>query len=201
VSTLPFELCVSHYYRGKDANNETKRFHRAIFVITDTSKDTPHGTVFQVIHGRPIFQYMTKADTDITLRQMERYSGKIKIGEVQRGDLDAIEEILRSVEVVRDINSDWNCQAWTREGVRRLVERGFVDEAVADQLEGELSKAEADYVGGLERYVLDGLFESYVFMPSYSRYLQAVTEIGGCNAYSFNTSLAKVSYHDNESSL
>ena len=160
-STQPFELCVSHYYRGKDANNETKRFHRAIFVITDTSKDTPHGTVFQVIHGRPIFQYTTKADTDITLRQMERYSGKVKIGEVQRGDLDAIEGILRSVEVVRDINSDWNCQAWTREGVRRLVERGFVDEAVANQLEGGLSKAEADYVAGLERYVLDELFESY----------------------------------------
>lgn len=145
----PLELCVSHYYRGKDANNEIKPFHRAIFVITDTSKDTPHGTVLQVIHGRPIFEYMTKADTDITLRQMERYSGKIKIGEVQKSDLGAIEEILRSVDVVRDINSDWNCQAWTRDGVKKLAERGFVDETVAYRLDGELSRAEADYVAGL----------------------------------------------------
>ena len=97
-SPRPFELCVSHYYRGKDTNNEPKRFHRAIFVITDTSQDIPYGTVFQVIHGRPIFEYMTMADTDITLRQMERYSGRIKIGEVQRGDVDAIEEILRRVD-------------------------------------------------------------------------------------------------------
>jgi hypothetical protein len=92
---------------------------------------------------------MTKADTDITLRQMERYSGKIKIGEVQKSDLGAIEEILRSVDVVRDINSDWNCQAWTRDGVKKLAERGFVDETVAYRLDGELSRAEADYVAGL----------------------------------------------------
>jgi len=150
-SPRPFELCVSHYYRGKDTNNEPKRFHRAIFVITDTSQDIPYGTVFQVIHGRPIFEYMTKTNIDITLRQMERYSGRIKIGEVQRGDMDVIEEILRNVEVVRDINSDWSCQAWTREGVRRLAERGFVGESVADHLDGKLARAEADYVAGLEK--------------------------------------------------
>lgn len=94
---------------------------------------------------------MTKTNIDITLRQMERYSGRIKIGEVQRGDMDVIEEILRNVEVVRDINSDWSCQAWTREGVRRLAERGFVGESVADHLDGKLARAEADYVAGLEK--------------------------------------------------
>lgn len=153
-SSQPLELCVTHYYRGKDANNETKRFHRAIFVITDSSKDTPHGTVFQVIHGRPIFEYMTKSDTDITLRQMEKYSGRITIGEVHRDDLDVIEGILRSVEVIRDINSDWSCQAWTRDGVRRLVERGFVDGAVADELDAELTTAEAAYIAALDERFL-----------------------------------------------
>jgi len=149
-SPQPFELCVTHYYRGKYVNNETKPFHRAIFAITDSSKNTPHGTVFQVIHGRPIFEYMTKADTDITLGQMEKYSGRIMIGEVHRSNLDVIEDILGGVEVIRDINSDWNCQAWTRDGVRRLVERGFVDKAVADGLDGKLTAAEAAYIAALD---------------------------------------------------
>jgi hypothetical protein len=145
------ELCVTHYYRGKDANNKTKPFHRAIFVITDTSKDMPHGTVFQVIHGRPIFEYMTRSDIDITLRQMEKYSGRIKIGQVQGRDLDDIEEILRGVCVIRDLNSDWSCQEWTRDGVRKLVERGFVGESVGDELDGQLAKAEADYMVELDK--------------------------------------------------
>jgi hypothetical protein len=165
----PLELCVTHYYRGKDANNKAKRFHRAIFVITDpASKDTPHGTVFQVIHGRPIFEYMTKADTDITLRQMEKYSGKITIGEVQRGDLDVIEEILQGVNVVRDINSDWSCQAWTRDGVRKLVERGFVDKAVGDQLDGELTRAETAFIAELDQRYLR--YHSRTCMQSYFRH-------------------------------
>lgn len=120
------EVCVCHYYRGKDVNGIAKGFHRAIFVITDTSCDPPPGQVFQVIHGRPIFEYMTKPDTDVTLRQMERYSGRIKIGDVVKADVDKIEETLRSVEVVRDINSGWNCQAWTRDGVNKLIGLGYV---------------------------------------------------------------------------
>jgi len=98
---------------------------------------------------------MTKSDIDITLRQMEKYSGRIKIGEVQICDLDTVEEILRSVEVIRDINSDWNCQAWTREGIRKLVEQGFVDQSVADQLNGQFARAEADCVAGLGENFID----------------------------------------------
>jgi len=97
---------------------------------------------------------MTK-DTDITLRQMEKYSGRIKIGQVQRCDLDTIEEILRGVDVVRDISSDWNCQTWAKDGVRKLVERGFVDTSVGNQLEEELAKAEAEYVAELEIKILN----------------------------------------------
>lgn len=93
---------------------------------------------------------MTK-HTDITLRQFERYGGRTKIGDVQTSDMDAIEEILRNVEVIRDINSDWNCQAWTRDGVKALSKRGFVDTTVADQLDGALAKTEAYFITGLEK--------------------------------------------------
>lgn len=146
VSKPKLEVCVTFYYRGRDQENNLKDFHRAIFIITEPSNEEPRGTVFQVIHGRPIFEYFTSADTDIRLKQMERYSGRIKIGSVSRGDIGKVERILRGVEVVRDINSSWNCQAWTGEGVQKLVENGLIDAQVPQSLEKELRKAEGEYI-------------------------------------------------------
>jgi plasmid stabilization system protein ParE len=147
-----FELCVTHYYRGRDQNTDAvKRFHRAIFLITDSSSDPPRGTVFQVIHGRPVFEYSTSSDIDITLNQGERYSGRTKISEVRERDITAVEDIMRSLEVVQDISrEDWDCQSWTMEGVRKLVEGGLVDKDILNWLDEELVKSEIAYVASVE---------------------------------------------------
>jgi hypothetical protein len=149
-----FDLCITYYYRGRDKkDNSVKRFHRAIFVVTNKSTNLSRGTVYQVIHGRPIFEYSTSPDVDITLNQNERYSGKIKIGEIGRRDIGRLEEIMRSLEVVRDIDrTDWSCQSWTREGVRRLAEAGFIDEDVPKWLDEELAKGEEAYLASIEQH-------------------------------------------------
>lgn len=144
------ELCVASYYRGKDDDGSVKRFHRAIFIITQSVTETgyPRGTVFQVIHGRPLFEYMTKDEVDIRQRQ-HGYSGRVKIGEVRKKDIKKVEKMLSGLEVVRDINSDWGCQAWTREGVRQLTEHGFVSRERQASLDDELARTEKEYVNGL----------------------------------------------------
>lgn len=92
---------------------------------------------------------MTKDEVDIRQRQ-PGYSGRVKIGEVRKKDIKKVEKILSGLEVVRDINSDWSCQAWTREGVRQLTEHGFVSRERQESLDDELARAENEYVNGLQ---------------------------------------------------
>lgn len=151
LSGEKFEICVTHYYRGRDKDNVVKRFHRAIFVITDNRPEdggavNAYGTVYQVIHGRPIFEYSTTSDVDITLKQAERYSGKVFIGKVSKKDMKKVEQVLRGLEVVRDINSDWCCQEWVREGIKRLAEEGLIDKEVPEWLDDALKDDEGKYL-------------------------------------------------------
>lgn len=145
------ELCIASYYRGKDADGGVKRFHRAIFIITQPITETgyPRGTVYQVIHGRPLFEYMTRDDVDIRQRQ-HGYSGRVTIGETRKKDIKKVEKLLSGLKVVRDIHSDWSCQAWTREGVNKLAENGLVSKERHESLDDELARAENEYVNGMQ---------------------------------------------------
>ncbi|KII93779.1 hypothetical protein PLICRDRAFT_26857 [Plicaturopsis crispa FD-325 SS-3] len=115
-------------------------FHRAIFVLTDPSPaggSSPRETVCQVIHGQPIFEYMT--GERVTLQQTERYSGRIQIGRVRRKDAEKLEKLLRGAVVVTSENDQqWNCRSWTREGVRVLAEAGPIDAKIAGCVEDEV---------------------------------------------------------------
>lgn len=92
---------------------------------------------------------MTKDEVDIRQRQ-PGYSGRVKIGEVRKNAMKKVEKILSGLEVVRDVNSDWGCQAWTRDGVTKLVENGFVSKDRQESLDDELARAEREYVNGLQ---------------------------------------------------
>lgn len=144
-----YDLCITHYYRGKDEKGRIKPFHRAITIVTNASTQPVRGTVFQVVQvNGKLNRYHQLSDADVTLSQIpERYSGSIKIGEVKgKSDMRLVERILKGVPVEQGKTSSWMGQRWTRDGVRKLATAGFVDRACLLRLNDDLGRMETEYL-------------------------------------------------------
>lgn len=144
-----YELCVAHYYRGKDEHGRVKPFHRAITIVTDGASQPARGTVFQVAQSSgKLGRLYQLSDADVTLSQIpERYSGRVKIGEVKgAGEIRLIEHILTSVPVDQALEEQWTGQNWARDGVRKLATAGFVDRAAIARMNDQLARMETEYI-------------------------------------------------------
>lgn len=144
-----YELCVAHYYRGKDEHGRVKPFHRAITIVTDGTAQPARGTVFQVAQSNgKLSRLYQLADSDVTLSQIpERYSGRVKIGEVKgAGEMRLVERILRGVPVDHGPELQWMGRNWARDGVRKLATAGFVDQAAIARMNDELARMETEYI-------------------------------------------------------
>jgi hypothetical protein len=50
----------------------------------------------------------------------------VEIGAIPQDSVDAVEGILKQLEIVKDESAEWNCQSWTEAAFAVLKEKGWV---------------------------------------------------------------------------
>lgn len=129
LSSDKLTIYLATYHRGVG-----KPDHWGILVATsETAED---GQIFQIIHGRPFFEYRS----DDHLPPSSTLKKCPAIGKVKARKIDTIAKALGEIRVVND-DENWNCQNWTREAIAMLEGLGCVAKGTAADIDAILARA------------------------------------------------------------
>ena len=129
LSSPKLTIYLATYTRGIG-----KPDHWAIVIATSgIAKD---GHAFQIVHGRPFFQYRYRPDAQLSASSSLKQCPAI--GKVKASKLDFIDEVLGEIRVVND-DDNWNCQNWTREAIVALEGLGYVTPGTAISIDDILA--------------------------------------------------------------
>lgn len=128
-----FTLSISSYYRGQDwESGEIKPFHWAFFIHTGDKHDPQSPGIAHQLRGMPGGFYYRGPEA-ASLKRSTALKETLEIGQVPDNKLDKITELFRSVEIVKDETSPWNCQDWSLDALMILQAEGFVDEQYSQE--------------------------------------------------------------------
>lgn len=100
-------------------------------IVIARSEDAEDGHTFQIVHGRPFFEYRYRSNARLSASSsLKKYP---TIGKVKKSKISEIDEAPGSIEVINN-DENWNCQNWIREAVMMLENMGHVTKGTAENI-------------------------------------------------------------------
>jgi hypothetical protein len=113
-------------------NNKIPSFFQQFFIHTGDKHDPQSPGIAHQLRGMPGGFYYRGPEA-ASLKRSTALKETLEIGQVPNNKLDRITELFRSVEIVKDETSTWNCQDWSLDALMTLQAEGFVDEQYSQE--------------------------------------------------------------------
>ena len=127
---IKHSLYILTYDRGTySLTGKVKPYHWSYLIKRGNEGNEQSSSYFQ-LRGMPGGFYYPGPEhlSDVVMQQAGDVKDKLEVGEVNRADMDKMNDVLAGLEIVKDESSGWSCQDWALAGLAKLREEGIVYE-------------------------------------------------------------------------